>query len=200
MTSFTTHSAGQTITSADINLIQTAVNALETGGLQPTSKVHGFAGWSFDPWVSTATNTINTGTVYAFGVYLSAGLISNCHCYIISGAATTHFAMGLYTAAGALLSQTADQTSAGSGTGLKTFALGAAQTVNAGYYYVTLALTGSSPTFFTAAGTNSAILDAQSGSPNAHRVATSGTAYSTTLPSPLGTLTAAAKPLWVAVS
>jgi len=199
-TSFTTHAAGQTILASDVNLIQTAVNTLEAAVPGSTPTVHGFKAWSFDPWVSTATTTINTGVVYAFGVYLPAQTITNCHCYVITGAATTHLAMGLYSAAGTLLSQTADKTSDGSSTGLKTYALGAAQAVASGYYYITLALTGSSPTFFSAAGTNAAILDALGPANPVHRIATSGTAYSTTLPSPIGTLTAAAKPLWVAVS
>lgn len=199
MTSFTTHSAGQTITSSDINLIQTAVNTVE--GLQsPLHKVHGFAGWSFDPWITTNINTITMGTVYAMGMYLPQQVITNCHCYVVTAHLTTHMAMGLYKADGTLLSQTADQTSAGNSTGLKTFALGSAQSITAGYYYVTLAATGTSPQFFMAAGSNAGIFDMQTAVAGAHRIATSGTAYSTVLPSPLGTLTAASALLWVGVS
>lgn len=39
-TSFTTHSAGQVIASADVNLIQTAVNALENAGGSGDSRTH----------------------------------------------------------------------------------------------------------------------------------------------------------------
>jgi hypothetical protein len=215
--SFTTHSSGQVITSADVNKIQDSLAAVEAkvgatasavaGSLDnqiarvTPSMSQGFAGWSFDPWASIATNTGNVGTVYAHGMWLPTGTITNTHCYVITGAVTTHFALALYTSAGVLLSQTADKVGDGNVTGLKTYALGTPQAITAGFYYVAMAFTGASPTFFTGAGTNSAILNAAGATPPiGFRVATSATAYATTMPSPLGTLSAVGKPFWVACS
>lgn len=199
MTTFTTHAAGQTITAADINAIQTAVVALE-GKVAPNAALHGFLGWSLDPAMTVGTNNGSVGTEYALGVYLPSGTVTNLHCYVVVGAVTTHFAMGLYTAAGALLSQTADKTSDGNVTGLKTYALGTPQVVTSGYYYIVLAFTGASPTFLAGPGTTAAIINASNGSPPVSRAASSGTAYATTLSSPLGTLSAVGKPYWVACS
>lgn len=202
-TSFTTHSAAQVIASADINLIQTAVNTLENAGSgAPTqAALSGFLGWSHDPAMSSQDANPTAGTVYVSGVYLPAGTVTNLHTYVDAGAATTHLAMGLYSSAGALLSQTADQTSAGSSTGLKTWALGTPQVVTAGYYYIGLGLTGTPPSVLTCALQIAAVVNAKAGSPAlAFRGATSPTAYATTLPSTLGALVSSLRLFWVAAS
>lgn len=208
-TSFTTHSAGQVIASADIDLIQTAVNALE--GAAPTSgapnggplpAMQGFLGWSFDPATSNSSTNPITGTVYATGVYLPAGTVTNLHLYVATGGAATHCAMGLYSSSGTLLSQTADQTSTTSSTGLKTWALGVPQVVAAGYYYLAMAFAGGSmPGVTSAAGITAAVVNAATGAaPIQTRFSSSGTAYATVLPSPLGTLTGSAKTVWAGAS
>ncbi len=88
MTSFTTHSAGQVIASADINLIQTAVNTLEANAPRkawasevvstPAAVAFAWKGNTFAP-----TNTI---TVYGI-TYVANALPSSA---VVQGAITTH--------------------------------------------------------------------------------------------------------------
>lgn len=200
MTSFTTHSANQVIASADINLIQTAVNTLE-GQVDPKPLGQGFLSWAFDPPVSTAASSIGLGLPYVASAYFKSCTVTNLHCFVVVAGTTTHFHMALYNSSGTLLAQTADHTSDGSVTGLKTYALSSPQVISAGWYYIALACAGSSPQFFQAPLANDQIMNATGPSPAiAFRASTSGTAYTTTMPSPLGTLTAKNKMLWVAAS
>lgn len=64
-TSFTTHSAGQTILSADINLIQTAVNSLEnnSGSVFPAINRGAGASATLSPH-AFANHTLSTGVLY----------------------------------------------------------------------------------------------------------------------------------------
>lgn len=140
-TSFTTHTTGQVITAADINLIQTAVNTLESApaggaGADPLSTGLGFKNWNFDP-AHAADGTAQSPSLYnVMALWLPAGTVTNLHMWSTVGAAPTNNYMALYSSAGALLSQSTNQASNLGSTGLKTYPLAAPQVVTAGMYYV----------------------------------------------------------------
>jgi hypothetical protein len=99
--------------------------------------------WAYDPAVITNTASPATGTVQLIRVILrSAQTVTNVLAHIGAGGTGLVSAKnygGLYSAAGTLLSATADQTTAWASTGLQTMAL-ATQQVNlaAGIYYAAL--------------------------------------------------------------
>lgn len=71
----------------------------------------GLVGWTFDPAAAAGTNTPNSGDVNAFLVPVPAAVVSAGVEYETSAAGTlvTVGAIGLYTALGVLIAQTADQ-------------------------------------------------------------------------------------------
>lgn len=202
MTTFTTHSAGQTIASADINLIQTAVTALEAkatpGTWSPTAL--GFTGYAFDPAFCTNGFSLISSQVQVTALSLAAGTVSNLYCFATATGSTTNLFMALYNAAGTLLSSSTNQAAQATTTGLKTFALSAAQSVTSGTYYAALWLSGATGFTVARAATNLAAPASASVAGTLVRFSTSGTAATSSAPSPLGTLTGSTNAIWVACS
>lgn len=141
-TSFTTHSTGQVITAADINLIQTAVNALENAPAGSTvysdpPVAAGFKTWTFDSVHMNGNMSFLTGDAFVCRFYAaSAYTVTNFHTvqYATSALPTNYFA-AMYNAAGTLLSTSSNQASTAGTVGVKTFPLAAAQAVTAGSFY-----------------------------------------------------------------
>lgn len=107
----------------------------------------------------------------------------------------------LYTAAGALIAQTADQSTAWATTGLKTMTLaGGPYTLTAGDYYVGLWYQGTTgPTIIRSGTVSAALTNAGLSSPN-FDMASANTGVTTTAPATLGTQTASVFEWWVALA
>jgi hypothetical protein len=87
--------------------------------------------------------TISTGKLHLQGIYLPTCTVTNI---IVAGGgaavAPTHWWFALYNSSRTLLSQTADQLTAAWGADtIKTLALGSAQAVTAGWYYIGFMMT-----------------------------------------------------------
>lgn len=176
------------------------VTQLEAAGLWLPGD-HGFKAWNYDPALTTTFANPTAGTLYVYKVRLPATTITNIVFYAASGTTPTTAYAALYvgTAAGALLSQSANQAGLYGAAGTKVFPLGAPQVVTAGVYYAAFWCTGSGPghTSVTAAG----------GHPNAGlgstvpRFGTANTGLTTTAPANIGTITAlTANAIWAAAS
>ena len=109
--------------------------------------------------------------------------------------------MALYTSAGALLGQTADQAAAWASTGIKIMAIaGGAQALPAGFYYVAgwfNGTTGPSPARATATAT--ALTNYGLSTPNLVS-GNADTAITTTAPATLGTQTGSSNYWWAALT
>ncbi len=143
--------------------------------------------WTFDPALQTANSTASAGVLYLNRIMIrQTTTITNLLLSITtipSGLTTGANWAGLYTAAGTLLSQTVDQTTAWATTGLKTMALAAAQTVAPGMYYLGFVANASTTTPAFARSTAQGGATVNAGATTATpRYATSGTGQ-TTLPS-----------------
>jgi Pectate lyase superfamily protein len=109
---------------------------------------------------------------------------------------------GLYTGAGSLLAQTADQAANWVGAvGVKTMALaGGAQTLAAGDYYVAWFYNGTtSPTWLRSSGQGSGFVNAGTSAPN-FMFGSADTGRTTTLPGTMGTQTGQGVAWWVGLS
>lgn len=105
----------------------------------------------------------------------------------------------LYTAAGAIVAQSADQAANWAGTGVKTAALASGPFVcTAGFYYVALHFNGTTGPTIVRAGSSAAV-NAGFSAPNFF-TCTADTSITTTSPPTLGVQTAASTPWWVALS
>lgn len=174
-----------------------------TGGFMPVD--HGYLAWSFDPG-SNGTGTIipTGGLLHLVKLKLDQGaLVSNVVIHLTSAGATLtagqNFA-GLYSAAGALLSVTADQAAAWQTGGLKTMALAVAQTVGAGYVYAAFWAVGSTlPTLSRGNVGGAAVGNAGLAAPNL-RFATADAGLTTTAPPTFGAQTGSGTGWWVALS
>ena len=211
--SFTTHSAGQTITSADINKIQDAALAIETtlgtnlanvpaGASVPPPSANTLKAWTWDPVIQTSgTNTITAGTLQVSQLYAASALsLTKAYIYTLTNPTTpTHCFAAFYNSAGSLLATSADIVGTFPGTGLKTFTF-SSTAVSAGLFYVgwwmsaaagcdTAALNNTANQFATA------LLGSSS-----YRFATANTGLTTTAPATIGTRTAVNLPIWVAVA
>lgn len=136
------------------------------------------------PTRRTVTNIVHFVTTV--GVTLTAG---QCWC-------------ALYTAAGALLSVTADQAAAWVSTGLKTMPLAVAQDCAAGDYYVGTVYNGTtSPAWPRQTGSTAGFSNAGLAAPNL-RFATANSGLTTpgTAPASFGAQTALTQGHWVALS
>lgn len=169
---------------------------------------YGYLSWNFAPTGVGSSNSLATaGTLRVTRVTLAAdATVTNIH--MMAGAPGVSLTSGqnfaaLYTAAGALLSTTADQTTAWTvaGANLYTMALGAPQAVAAGDYYVAVFFNGtSSPTFSRATSTTPGIANGLVSAANSLHATTSDTGRTTTMPATLGTKTASTSAHWVGLS
>lgn len=109
----------------------------------------GYISWAYDPAMSYNGIGPTAGLLYvtAVPVRRSCTITNVLTGVAVAGSGLTsgqNFA-ALYNSSGTLLSQTADQTTAWSSVGIKTMALGAAQTVAPGIYYVGFVANGTTP-------------------------------------------------------
>lgn len=206
-TSFTTHSAGQIITSADVNLIQTAVNALENsafaGGPQPANMPVPAKAWTIDPGLVASTATSNLGLLSLAGIYVAAPItVTKVYTCVTSAGSTTHAFAGVWTAAagGALLRASTDSTTAGGTTGLVTYTLTSSLALTAGWYYVGFWWAGTvAPQMLansSGSGTGMNVLTVAGN----RRAVTADTGLSTTAPATLGTQTNTNNHYWIALA
>lgn len=174
-----------------------------TGTMGPRD--HGWLTWSFP--VTDCNSTAFTpvaGQVTAAKVYLPQTTTVTNVILFVSAAGTALTSgqnfMGLYSAAGNLLSATADQTTAWGTTGLKPTALTTAQTsLAAGYYYVAMFANNITSLTLARCNTSNSLLNAGLTS-GTSRFATGSSSNTTVMPSTMGTLTSSSNGLWAALS
>jgi len=167
---------------------------------------HNYLAWTGEPAVYGAATTIlaSNGLMYVARIALrEAKTISTISMYcVVQGATLTsgqNFA-ALYSGAGALLSQSVDQSTAWATIGLKAMTLAGPQAVPAGYVYVGLWGNGTTlPTFARASHQAAGLSNAGLAAPNL-RFATADTGRTTTAPATIGTQTASLIQWWIALS
>lgn len=166
---------------------------------------HGLLAWSYDIAVCSSGTIIPTaGLLQLVKLKLDqAALITNLVMHMTAAGVTLtagqNFA-ALYSSAGALLSVTADQSTAWQSSGLKSMALAVPQTVPAGDVYVGFWSNGSTlPTPSRSNLGHSAAGNVGLSAPNL-RFATANTGLTTTAPPTFGAQTALFTGWWVAVN
>lgn len=167
----------------------------------------GYVGWTGKPSQTVQAGTImpTAGILNLVRIQALGSLVTN----IVMHASTSSVGLtvgqcfaGLYTAAGVLMSSTADQSTAWLSGGLKSMPLAVAQpvTVNAFYYVGFYANTATSlPTFSRMLNSNTAITNAGLAAPG-FDFATANTGLTTALPDPFTTQTGGNTAWWVALS
>lgn len=169
---------------------------------------HGLIGWSCPIDYATQQSLLSVaaaaGTLRLTRIRrLPATSITNLHIFItVAGATLSNCYAGLYTAAGTLVAQTADQSTAWQSVGAKTMALtGGPYSLAAGDYYVGFWYNGTTAPTVQRSGIgtlNTQInLGQSSGNFNA---SDANTGLTTTAPGTIGTQTASVLHWWVAVS
>ena len=186
-----------------------ATTAARSDHRHPVSQLgpaeHGFIAWNYPPYAATGTSILTTaGTLYLCRVHVpTATTITNVHIYLSSagtGLVSGQNFAALYTAGGALLSTSADQTTAWGTSGSKVIALTAPQAVSAGFYYVGFYANGTTlPTLYRSVSGNIINVNLSAATSN-WATSANGTGLTTTMPSATGTLTAFGLAFWVAVS
>lgn len=167
----------------------------------------GYVGWTGKPAQTVQAGLImpTAGRLELVRIQALGTLVTNIvmHASTSSvGLTTAQCFAGLYTAAGVLMSATADQSTAWLSGGLKPMALTVAQPVTYGaFYYVGFyANTATSlPTFSRMMNSSSAIGNAGLAAPN-FDFATANTGLTTALPDPFTTQTGGNTAWWVALS
>ncbi len=178
------------------------VNHISAGGgyYQPTGEA--VIAWTADPLTcDTSVNPGGSGVLQVARVSIpSATTVSKVNLFVVSAGTVSASYGGLYTSAGALLSQSASG-GALTGDSVKAFTLSAAQSVAAGTYYAAFFIVYSgAPSLLCistvgTANQNNPLLAA----PNL-RVASADTGLTTTMPATMGTQTASIRPFWVALT
>jgi hypothetical protein len=134
----------------------TPFNAVKTVVTSPLASDQNLLAWSYDPAVPGASSSPTGGTIQLIRLILrTPALVTNVLAHVAtagSGLTAAQNLAGLYTAAGALLSGTADQTASWGSTGLKTMALTTPQNLAAGNYYAALLSVGTTPPQFSRSG------------------------------------------------
>ena len=165
---------------------------------------YGYRAFSFDPVVAVTSNApTGAGIVQLMRVHLPVtATVTNVLIWVATGGtgltAGQNFA-ALYSAAGARLDVTADQSTNWAGTGLITMPLaGGAITRTAADYYVAWWSNGTGlPVFMTRSGANT--INGTLGAA-ALRCATADTGITTTGPANLGAMSSVQTATWVALS
>lgn len=105
-------------------------------------------GWAYDPLLIAANQSPTAGLLYMVRINANAGtVVSNIVCSVGtagSGLTTEENFAGLYSQSGDLLSQTADQSTNWTSTGLKTMALTSQVTTTGNYVYAGFLANGTS--------------------------------------------------------
>lgn len=166
---------------------------------------HGYLGWTYDPSM-TATGTIlgTAGLLYVAKVKLASAGLTVTSCVIFLTAAGVTLTAGrnfaaLFTAAGGILAQSVDQSTAWQTAGEKICTLSAPQVVPTRYCYVGVWANGSTlPTLARGSSSGSTLLNGSLSAPN-FRFATCDTGLTTAAPATLGTQTAFNAAWWMAI-
>lgn len=172
--------------------------------IEPSS--YNYIGWNYPLFLASAGTVLGTaGTLYVCKVPVPASttitnVIINLANAGITLTAGQSFA-ALYSAAGNLLSTTADQSSTWTSGGNKIMALSAAQAVSAGYVYIGFfsngtTLPGPARTMANTSYANGGLSAANS----LWATCSNGTGLTTTMPATLGTLAAFNTTYWAGVS
>lgn len=160
---------------------------------------NGFIAWTYDPACCEAQDSMQaSGTLLVGKVHVPvATTITNLYLFCAVAGTTTGFYGALYTGAGALLAQSANQ-SLNSGT-LKAIPLSTPQAVPAGIYYVGFwSVYTVAPQFYKPIAVG-ALLNGLLAAPNM-RFATADAGLTTTAPATIGAQTATSDPFWMAVA
>ena len=189
--------------SLDPTSLQYRVNELENGGggeAVPPS-LNGMLAWNMDiacAFNSTTYNTSGRLNVARFHLVDDATITNLSVVITAAGTSVTASYMALYTAAGALLSQSAS--GGATPTGLKTFALGSPQALVAGDYYAAFwCLHSGAPQLAAFNAATSQVANAGVSAPNL-RWATADTGLTTTAPATIGAQTSTGFAWWVGAS
>lgn len=183
--------------------VRARLEALEGEGWTPAQL--GFKQWNYDP-VNFQAGTVlpANGTLYVQKLYTPVSLsVTNVIYQVVTAGATLtanqNFA-GLYSAAGALLGSTADQSTGWTSVGTRTMALtGGPFTVAAGFFYVALYSNGTTRPSMARTGNNIGGMNGLLSAANS-RWASANTGLTTALPATLGAFTATNLAFWAAVS
>ncbi|MFJ1539294.1 hypothetical protein ACIODS_12195 [Micromonospora chalcea] len=167
----------------------------------------GYLTWTHPPYANTGVNLIpNAGILYLRRIRrVPPAAVTSILAYVGGGgSALTAGQCGaaLYTAAGTLIGQTADQASSWQSGGLKTMPLvGGPYQVTAGDYYVAVWWNGTTSPQLARAGTGlfTALPNAGLAAP-AFDAATANGSVTTTAPATLGAQTIAAIEFWFALA
>lgn len=170
----------------------------------PSAADHSLAGWSFDSAQAQGGTVLGAGgTLYLSKCKVTSPLITNIIMHVATAGTTLTAGQcfaALFSAAGALLSTTADQAAGWQSTGVKTMALSVAQTVPLGNVYVGVFANGSVlPAFSRSGGIAAGLSNVGLSAPN-FRFATADTALTTAMPANLGTQTSFPTAWWVGLS
>jgi hypothetical protein len=167
---------------------------------------HGLLTWSGEPAAfGSSTAPTPAGTITFAKVFLpSAQTVTNVLLYAVAGGSVLTSGQcfaALYTAAGSLVAQTADQAASWASAGLKTMALaGGAQPLAAGGYTVAWWYNGTTSPAWARGGNQAAgFINIGLASPSL-RFGTADTGRTTTAPGTLGAQTASSTAWWAALS
>lgn len=121
---------------------------------------HGSIAWTYDPALSDGSSLVPTGTLNLMRVPIRAGVstVSVTMCSTVAGVTLTagQNLMGLYSSAGVLVAQTADQTASWLSTGTKTMAWTGATPLAPGMYWVAMLTNGTTAPQIQRGQTNAA--------------------------------------------
>ncbi len=177
------------------------------GGSQPSLPAdRGYLAWTQPPYVLAAGSALPTaGTLVLRRIRrVPAGSVSTITTHVaVAGSALTAgqcFA-ALYTAAGVLIAQTADQASAWASTGLKAMPLaGGPYPLTAGDYYIGVWFNGTTgPAIIRSGSVSSVVTNAGLSAPNLD-AASANTGVTTAAPTPFGAQTSFVFEYWFALS
>lgn len=177
----------------------------QTGPVQiPTDR--GYLGWTQQPHVLAGGTVVPTaGTLFLRRVRrLLGSSVTNIVTYATAGGSVLTSGqcfVALFSSAGALIGQSADQAAAWATSGLKTAALaGGPYVVTPGDYYVGLWFNGTTGPSIARSGTiNNNLVNAGLTAPN-FDAATADTGLTTTAPNPFGVQTSVVYEFWFALS
>lgn len=172
-----------------------------------TPSRHSYIEWNYDPVVGGSGSQPTTGTIYVLKVSAqTGGTISNIIMTITSATGVSLTSgqnfVGLYDSSGARIGISSDQTTSWATSGLKTMALTASATIQAGNeYYVAMLCVGTTTPSFMRSGTN--LTAPNAGQSNAlQRFSVNGTSQ-TALPASItlsSNTASGAATFWVALS
>lgn len=170
----------------------------------PTDR--GYIAWTQPLYVISATTALPTAGVLNLHRVRRVPASTVTSIVVYAAAAGSTLTAGqcfaaLYTAAGALIAQTADQATAWASTGLKIMALaGGPYPVTAGDYYVGIWFNGTTgPSLVRSGFANATLANIGLASPNLE-AATANTGVTTTAPATLGAQTVNTLEWWVALA